>query len=800
MFKNYFKTALRSLWRNRGYALINIVGLAIGITGAALLLTYVQDEKSFEDNHVNKERIMRPITVQTNTEQPRYYAGNPKVMATTLVEDLPEVEAQTYMIQYLGGQFNLRVNEERFTERDYAVTNNDHFKVFTYDFIVGNAEEVLKNPFEMVMSEERAMAFFGKTDIVGQVLESPNIGQFKIVGVYKTPPTNSHLRMQILISPSFPGNRWDTVENSWTSFGGASYLLLAEGVNKDEFKDKADAIIKERLPEQLASMIHFDYQKLDDIHFNSSNIERDLAGNKGDESYIVIFVILSVFLLLIASVNYMNLATSKAVFRAKEIGIRKVVGAAKGQLVSQFLTESFLITLLATLISIGLLDILMPSFNAITGKAYQFNWETLSEYLPLLLVLTVIVALMSGLYPAFFMTRMRATQILKGESKVKGSFKIRQALVVFQFVLGIFMIIATLVVNNQMSFIKEKNLGFDQSNLLVIDINNGAVRPVFKTMRNEMMQVTGVEGVSVTSRVPGEWKNIHEVDVEWISQNEPDSANFYVMNFDEYSLDVFDFELLEGDYFTGSDAGDSLKILINEAAAKQLGFDQPIGESIELAGRSGRSSHQIIGIVKDFHFQSLHSNIEPMIIGAWNNPASIIDYYTIKYAGDPEGIIAEMEKIHEKFDNRTVMEYHFLDQQLDLFYESESQANTIFQIGAGLSIFIACLGLLGLVSFTVQKRVKELGIRKVLGASEWRLFYLLSGSFVKQVLVAFVLASPIAFYLMNNWLQNFEYKVSIGLSVFLLAAFATIMIALITVSYRSFKAASSNPVNSLRSE
>ena len=456
MLKNYFKTAFRSLWRNRGYAFINILGLAIGITGAALLLNYVQDENSFESSHLNKERIVRPITIQVNTEPNRYFAGNPMVMATTLVEELPEVEAQTYLIQFLGGQFNLRVNDQRFTERDYAVATNDHFEIFTYDFIAGNAKEALKNPFEMVMSESRAIAFFGKTDIIGETLEAPNMGQYKIVGVYRDQPANSHLRMKIMISPSFPGDNWNNVENSWTSFGGSSYLLLREGVDAEEFKAKANALIKERLPEQIANMVKFDYQALDDIHFNSAHIERDVAENKGDRSYSVIFIILSVFLLLIASVNYMNLATSKAVFRAKEIGIRKVVGAAKGQLVIQFLTESLLITAMATLISIGLLDLLMPSFNAITGKAYEFNWQTLSDYLPLLLVLTVLVALLSGLYPAFFMTRLGASHILKGENKAKGSFKIRQALVVFQFVLGIFMIIATLIVNDQMDFIKQK--------------------------------------------------------------------------------------------------------------------------------------------------------------------------------------------------------------------------------------------------------------------------------------------------------------------------------------------------------
>ena len=800
MLKNYFKTALRSLRRNKGYALINILGLAIGITGAVLLLHYVKDEHSYENSHVNKERIVRPIAIDLSSVPHRHVAVNPMVLATTLTDELPEVECQTYIVQAMGGQFNFMRDGKRFTERHYAVANNDHFKVFTYDFIEGDPTSVLKNPFEVVISESRALAFFGRTDVIGELLESPGMGQYKVVGVYKDPPQNTHIRLKIILSPSSSPEQWSRVENSWFFFRGGSYLLLKEGVDLEEFKRKANALLQERIPEEGANLFSFDYQSLDDIHFGSAHIERDFTENKGDKSYTLIFVILSIFLLLIASVNYMNLATSQAVFRAKEIGVRKVIGAAKSQLVLQFLTESFLITTLATLISIGLLDVFMPSFNAITGKAYQFDWQSLSDYMPLLLTLTLVVAIISGLYPAFFMTKMTANRILKGESKVKGSFKMRQALVVFQFVLGIFMIIGTLIVNNQMSYIREKHLGFDESNLIVVDINHPQVRSNFKTMRNEFSQIPGVEMVSVSSRVPGEWKTISEVDIAWQKELYLDSTSFYLMSFDQFGREVFDFKLREGQFFTGNDSWDSTKVLINEAAAKMLAFDQPIGQFVNIKSEGKSSPHQIIGVVQDFHFQSLHNEIEPIVLGSWNNYGSYIDYFTIKYSGDPAAIIPQLEQVHQKFDNRTVMEYHFLDQQFDLFYQKDNQANAIFQIGAGLSIFIACLGLLGLVSFTVQKRIKELGIRKVLGASEWGLFYLLSGSFVKQVLLAFLIASPIAFYLMNNWLDNFQYRVVIGFGVFIWAALITLVIAILTVSYRSFTAAHSNPVDSLRSE
>ena len=378
----------------------------------------------------------------------------------------------------------------------------------------------------------------------------------------------------------------------------------------------------------------------------------------------------------------------------------------------------------------------------------------------------------------------------------------RQGLVVFQFVLGIFMIISTLIIGNQMSYIKDKNLGFNQENLLVIDINNGSVRPVFKIMRNEFEQIPRVEKVAVTSRVPGEWKNISEVSFELTNdQGEArDSANAYYMSFDPNTLDVFDIKLTQGSFFTGNDVADSTKILINQTAAKTFGLESPVGKTIRMQTEDGIGPYEIIGVLEDFNFQSLHADIEPMIIGAWNNTAHIIDYFTLKISGDPQSIIEEANAVHEQFDNRTVMEYHFLDEQLARFYETEKQAAVIFQLGAGLSIFIACLGLFGLTSFTIQKRVKELGIRKVLGASEWKLFYLLSKSLIRQILLALLLASPIALYFMRNWLNNFQYKTDINIWPFLIAGISTVLIAIFTVSYRSYKAAHTNPVNSLRSE
>ena len=422
MFKNYFKIAIRTLVRNKAYAFINILGLAIGIAGAAMLLTYVQDENSFEEMHSKADRIVRPILRQTTEDGDRFFATSPFIFTKELVAQLPEVEVETNMNHFLGGQFNVSINNQRYSERSYFVTENSHFDVFDYNFIYGDKSTALSKPFEIVLSKSKAIAFLGKADVLGELIEAPRVGQFKVVGVFEDLPKNTHLDVEILLSHSFSGQHWDNNITSWTSFGGESYLVLNKNANIETLTSKANEIFDSNMPSNLGEILEFSFQPLLDIHFDSAYIERDAAANKGDRSYIYIFISISLFLVLLAAVNYMNLATSKAAFRAKEIGVRKVVGAAKRQLVAQFLMESLILTALAMLIAIGLIDLSMPLFNDLTGKAFDFSLANLKEYLPTLLGLTLVVALLSGTYPAFFMTRMQTVSILKGEKAFRWIF------------------------------------------------------------------------------------------------------------------------------------------------------------------------------------------------------------------------------------------------------------------------------------------------------------------------------------------------------------------------------------------
>ena len=801
MLKNYFKIAFRTLVRNKGYAFINILGLAIGITGATLLLTYVQDENSFDRFHSKSDRIVRTVLTYHHLDGERFYGENQPVLAKTLVDELPEVEDAT-TLQKIGNFIDFEVDGVRFAEDNYFMVGSDFLRVFDFNLLQGNKTQVLSKPNSVVLTERMANRLFGKSDVVGQTVTIAYVGECTITGIAENTPMNSHLQFDMLISPLIGDEEWwEPDQKDWSSFSGASYFVLAPNTDLNSFTEKVNKLAGERMGKKLDDVYDYSFQPLHNIHFGSKSIEKGLEASKGDKSYIIIFRFIAIFLLLIASVNYMNLATSKAVFRAKEIGIRKVVGAAKKQLIAQFLVESILIALLALLISIEMMDITMPFFNQLTGKEFEFSWATLGDYLPMLMTISVLIGLVSGIYPSFFILRYMPVEALKGENK-GDSFSLRKALVIFQFIISIVLIITTLVVQNQMSFIQEKDLGFNDENLLVIDISGGEVREKFKTMRSEFSRIPGVQSVGVSTRVPGEWKTIFEVQASFLDNkgSTGDSSTVYYMGFDYGMKETFGFRVKEGAYFSGNDQADSLKVLINEEAVKAFALTNPVGTMINLKDRGMRVPVQVIGVLENFNFKSIHNKVEPIIIGAWNNPSGLVDYFTLKVTGNLANVIEKATLIHEKFDKETAIEYHLLENQRAAFYKKESQANAIFKLGAGLSVFVACLGLFGLTSFSVQKRIKEIGIRKVLGASHWSLFYMLSTSFIRQVMLAFLIASPIAYILMNNWLQKFAYRIDVGLGVFLTAGLAAVIVALITVSYRSVIAANSNPVKALKSE
>ena len=459
-------------------------------------------------------------------------------------------------------------------------------------------------------------------------------------------------------------------------------------------------------------------------------------------------------------------------------------------------------TELSFVLSVGLIDLLLPYFNSITGKEFLFNSGTLGSILTLLLFITLAVGLLSGSYPALLMSRLRPASILKGEMHTsKGGLVLRKVLVITQFTLSIILIVATIVASNQMNYLQSQSLGFEKDQLMIVDINSGNVRERFETMKHEFTKSPYIHKVAVSSRVPGEWKTLREVYARAMNSSSLDSIQSYYIGFDKEMLGTYEMELLDGENFTGKVLFDSLTVLINEKAAKLLHLTEPIGQLVNVSYGRRKGQFRVVGVVKDFNFQSLHNEIGPMIIGFRTNQFQSIDYFTLKIDGAHiKEVLAHATSVHNAFDANTPIEYHFLDDQWERFYTEDKRAGDIFTIGAGITIFIACLGLFGLASFIVQKRSKEIGVRKVLGASLLDIFVLLSRTFAFQVLVAFAIAAPISWYLMSRWLNNFAFRFDLGMSEFIIAGAGTLLIALASVSYRVINAGLLNPANTLKDE
>ncbi|GAB5525098.1 MAG: ABC transporter permease [Roseivirga sp.] len=801
MLKNYFKVAIRTLLRNRGYASINIFGLALGIAGATMLMMYVSNELSFDKFHTDSASTYRLVTSVSDGD-PRQYAANFTPLGPLIREEMPEV-ADLITIYQNRSQINFRLEDQRITEESWFMADQNFFEFFDFELLAGQKETVLSEPKSIVLSQSLARKYFGDEEPIGKLIEEFDWGEFRVTGVFKDIPENSHLQFDLIIDKHFRNDEtWQSQQTDWASLSAHTYIKVPIRDGVSSLEAKTPALLEKYLGEE-AEAIAVSFQPMEAIHFGSADIQLGLDDNQGNSADMYIFSSIALFLLIIAAVNYTNLATSKALFRSKEIGVRKVVGAHKSQLMVQFLAESVLITLIALVLSIGLIDLTLPYFNNITGRSFQMDINGLAEFLPILLLTTVVVGLLSGVYPALFVTRFHPAKVLKGTITTDGKSSLKRFLVVVQFGLSIVMIIATLVISGQMNYIRKSDPGFSTQGILVVDINSAYTRRDFKEVKTAFEAVPGVARAAAASRIPGEWKRINEVDVTTSLEGELlNPVKSFYMSFDADVQDVFNFKLVNGNYFSGDDTADSARVLLNATAARALGLENPLGSMVRVHRTEERTINaQVIGIVEDFKFQSFHSTIAPLVIGSWNNGIRVIDYFTLKLETNAlADVIEGVTKVHDTFDPATTIEYNFLDTQLQNKYESEQRASGIFKAGAGLSILVACLGLFGLASFTVQQRMKELGIRKVLGANSWNIFYLLSSSFTKLIIISLFIAVPIAYVLMSSWLDNFAYRMPLGADSFIIAGVSVILLAVLTISYLSVKAVITNPVDSLRSE
>ncbi|MDJ1494704.1 ABC transporter permease [Cytophagaceae bacterium DM2B3-1] len=820
MLYNYLKITIRTLFRNKLYTSLNIAGLTFGLTCFLLIGIYLFDELTFDQQHSKADRIYRVIEYQKNKSEELTIAATSYNMAEESKKNIAEIE-NTSRITLIGrDNISNPESKTKFLET-IGFANQSLMEIFDFEAIDGTAQTALQEPNSIVLVEELARKLFNTTHVVGKTLKFDFLeAPLRITAVLKNHPSNSSFDFNLMISEAtilHDKQFSENMVNDWSSHNYMVYALLKENANPQSVSQKITRFVLSHQKPEAGTTLRFRLQPLADMHLYSEDIVDGArnpnvsATGHGSLLYIKIFALVAVFMLTIAAINYINLTTARASNRSKEIGVRKATGATDSHLIRQFLFESLLVTLMAFALSVLLVNIILPAFNTFTGKHLSFSLQTDYRIWLYAILTTLSTAIVSGSYPALLLSRLKPVALLKNvKLHSKTGLPLRKSLVVFQFTVSVVMMIATMVLFLQVQYANNKNLGFNKDLLVVVDINSGQVRKEAETIKTEFGKIAGVNEVSVTSRVPGEWKSIPTVKVK-TEGNAENPQVAYVIGADENFAKTFEVQLLKGRIFTS--LRDSSSVILNETAARVLHIQEASYQLVEIPEMAFGGKYfpvneskkpfkaRVIGIVKDFHFQSLREKIAPLVLAYSQNPVQNIDYFTARIEGkNIQNTLKQMENTLIRIDPNHLFEYHFLDQQLARFYADDQRRETLLIWAALATIFIACLGLFGLATYAAEQRIKEIGIRKVLGADVLNLTALLSRDFLKLVLIANVLAAPIAWWASNLWLQEFAYHISLSWWVFAGAAILSFLIALATVSYQAIKAAIANPVKSLRSE
>lgn len=803
MIKNYLKVAFRNILRHKVYSLINIFGLAIGMALCLLILVYVQDELSYDGFHEKADRIYRIAQTEDHngdlTNVMRIAPG-----ATTRLEiDFPEAIEKTVRI-FPAGEVWTKYEDRLFREDKVFVVDDPFFDIFTFDFISGNPETALKEPNSIVLNGTTAEKYFGETDALGKMIEvdMPGAPLLKVTAVVEDMPGNSHFHPDFLVSLSTIRNEQNAP--FFDGMGGNvvwSYLLLKEEYSAIELESNFPGFLDKHLNETQKKLVKKYYlQPLMDIHLRSSTdpyteIEPE---NTGNITYLYIFSVIAVLVLLVACINFMNLATARSARRAREVGLRKVVGALKKQLVRQFIGESVFMGVLALPVAIGLAHLFLPVFNSFAGKEMVIAYFNSPVLIPAMAMIVLFVGFIAGSYPAFFLSSFQPVNVLKGELKTSGSSGLfRKILVIGQFAVSVGFVIGILIIIQQMNFMRSTNLGFNKDNVMVLSfiLPEPAEQRLSKmeVLKNEYLSYPGITDVALTSGAPSEIRGIVRGRVDGTPANE---AKLMVRVPVDYEFcKTLQIELTEGRDFSREHGTDLMQaFIINEAVAQELELESPLGKQLVLNNQKGT----VIGVMKSMHWEPKRRVIFPMVFQV--NPQAFFRMVVRVNSDDIPGTLAFMEEKWKENITTRPFQYQFLDDMIDDLYKSERRlSNVVFNFTL-LSIFVACLGLFGLASYTAEQKTKEIGIRKVLGASISGVVLLLFKQFGKLILIANIIAWPLTYYWLHKWLQNFFYRISIGLEIFVLSALLVLVIAFISISYQSIKAAISNPADALRNE
>ena len=796
MFSNYLKIGIRRLLKHKGNSAVNIFGLTVGVLCCLLILTYIRYERSFDTFVPHADRIYRITEFQTFPGKDRQHvAVTAGLMAPTMKREYPEVEAATRMMKW--GQMVFHFGDQNVPTRNVVYADSNVFSFFGFQLAAGDPATALAHPYSVVLTASFAQSLFGGQDPMGKTVVGEYQIPLKITGIVNDPPENSHIRFDALISwnstTTAATARNYTWMNNWRAQSTYSYLRLTPGADVPAFQKRLPDFVKNHMPERIDSYV-LSLQPFLDIHLHSSDLLYDFNASKGDAITTIVLGWIAVFILLIACVNFMNLATARSMQRAREVGLRRVVGAYRAQVAGQFLGESVLTTLIAMVLAVVAVQFVLPAFSQLANRTLSFN--VLQD--PMLIAgafgLAVVAGVLAGSYPAIYLSTFRPAEVLRG-GPTRGARGVlfRRVLVVFQFTIAVALIVGTIVIENQLEYVRHARLGFDKEQLLVID-RPGPQNQV-EAVKTELRRSPLIVNVAGSSRVPG-----HSMPTfSAYPQNTGDERwDLPIIDVDYDFLKTYHIGLAEGRNFSPQFPSDEQKaVMINETMAKQLGWTSPVGKEIRL-GSPDAIPHVVIGVVRDFHVKSLHEEIEPLMLDYNPNRTSNL---TIRIEpGASREAVEFIRSVVAHVAPQTPFEYSFLDDQFNSMYRADEQAENIVGLFSLLAILVASLGLFGLASYTAEQRTKEIGLRKVLGASVTGIVALLSREFLALIGIATLIAWPIAWIGMSMWLEGFAYRISLDAWTFLAAGALTVAVALLTVSIQAVKAALANPADALRYE
>ena len=804
MLKNYLNVAFRNLRKYKAFSFINIIGLAVGVACCIIILLYVKNEFSYDKFNKNADQIYRVHLKGRINNNEINMAMSPAPMGAAIKHDFPEVTAYTRIRNF--GFPVLRYKNKAFSEERFYCVDSTFFNVFTVHFIEGNPKTALVQPNTVVITESMAKKYFGNDEPMGKILNADHRRDWIVTGVIKDFPKNSHFHFDFLGSIY---TYKDSKSTFWLSNNYYTYFVLRQGVDYKQFQKQLNLDVLKYIGPQIEKVTGislkqfkkkglkygFVLQPLTSIHLYS-HLDYEIEPN-GDASNVYIFLVIAIFILLIACINFINLSTARSEKRAKEVGIRKTLGSNKVQLVRQFISEAILTSILAVLLAVVLVEVMLPVFNSISGKEISLGlFENLTT-IPFLICLAVIVGIIAGFYPAFYLSSFQPVKVLKSEIKGKRKSLLRSGLVIFQFAVTIILFVGTFIIYNQLKYIQTKNLGFNKEQVVIINKADD-IGIQIESFKKELLNNSKVISVSNSNAIPGNQNGDSTYRIEG-------SSNYHLQDLKQmwcdYGFDkTYGIKMKKGRFFSVEHPSDTSAVVINEAVVKIFSIKNPVGKDLIAPDPNGDRRYKIIGITSDFNYESLHQPIRPLVFHLYKDHG-FGQFVSVRIKpGNYQSTVSSLQKVWKKYAGNEAFDYNFLDRNLAHLYIADQRTSKLAATFSILAIFIASLGLLGLAAFVTEQRTKEIGIRKTLGATVPEIIVLLSKEFIKWVVVANIIAWPVSYFIMHDWLNNFAYRININFGIFILSGIIALLIALATVSIHAIKAASANPVKSLRYE